>query len=352
MPNKTLIPGDAPEIMKKEGLGASVALWEDGMRCDTGPGFFEWWYFDAHFDDGSTAVIVYSTKPPLAKRTGLLKPGVNIVIHTPDGGDLRGYPMFNPAQFSATRSQCDVKVSHNWVRGDLHRYELHAEYGEIVADLVFTGAVPPWRPGSGITFYDEALIRYFGWLPAIPYGKVEGTLTYDGKAHKVSGSGYHDHTWGNVGLQDVISHWYWGRAHVAGYTAIFGEMTSAKAYGSQKLPIFMLARHDKILIGDGAPLVLEAREFEKHAGGRQFPLKVDFDWKTADGEVHISLRRLQVIEAASLLVLLPAWQQRLARLFVNPYYFRFMAEMKLKIDLPGEKASEKGQALFEIMMLR
>jgi len=26
--------------------------------------------------------------------------------------------------------------------------------------------------------------------------------------------------------------------------------------------------------------------------------------------------------------------------------------MKLKIDLPGEKATEKGQALFEIMMLR
>jgi hypothetical protein len=34
------------------------------------------------------------------------------------------------------------------------------------------------------------------------------------------------------------------------------------------------------------------------------------------------------------------------------FQYRFTAEMKLKIDLPGEKASEKGQALFEIMMLR
>jgi hypothetical protein len=149
-----------------------------------------------------------------------------------------------------------------------------------------------------------------------------------------------------------MSHWYWGRAHVAGFTAIFVEMTSTAAYGSQKLPVFMLAKHDKILIGDGAPLVLEAREFEKHAGGRQFPLKADFDWKTSDGEVHISLRHPQIIEATSLLSLLPPVQQRLARLFANPYYFRFMAEMKLKVDLPGEKATEKGQALFEIMLLR
>lgn len=351
MPKKTLIQGDSPEIMKKVGLDVSVALWEDGMRCDTGPGFFEWWYFDAHFDDGSTAVIIYLTKP-FTERTGPLKPGVNIVINTPDGRALSGFPMFNPAQFSASRAQCDVKISHNWVRGDLHRYELHAEYGDRVADLVFTGAVPPWRPGAGINFYDEALTRYFGWLPAIPYGKVEGTLTYDGKVHKVSGSGYHDHNWGNVGLQDVISYWYWGRAHVAGYTVLFVEMTSTQAYGSQKLPIFMLARHDKILIGDGAPLVLEVREFEKHAGGRQFPLKADFDWKTAEGEVHISLRRPQIVEAVSLLANLPTWQQPLAKLFINPYYFRFTAEMKLKIDLPGEKASEKGQALFEIMMLK
>ena len=351
MAKKTLVLGDSEAIMKKEGLGESVAQWEDGQRCDTGPGFFEWWYFDAHLDDGSTAVVVFSTKP-FTERTGPAKPGVRLVINTPDGRELGGYPMFGSAQFSAVRSQCDVKISHNWVRGDLHRYELHAEFGELAADLVFTGTVPAWRPGAGITYYDEALTLFFGWLSAIPYGKVEGTLTYDGKEHKVSGSGYHDHNWGNIGLEEVMSHWYWGRAHVGGYTLIFVEMTSTREYGSQKIPVFLLARHDKILTGDGAPLVLEVREFEKHTGGRQFPNKVDFDWKSADGEVHIALRRPQMIEASSLLGYLPPWKQRLARLFANPYYFRFNAELKLRVVLAGEKCNEKGTALFEIMMLR
>ena len=121
MAKKTLVLGDSEAIMKKEGLGESVALWEDGQRCDTGPGFFEWWYFDARLEDGSTAVVVFSTKP-FTERTGPAKPGVRLVINTPDGRELGGYPMFGSAQFSAVRSQCDVKISHNWVRGDLHRY--------------------------------------------------------------------------------------------------------------------------------------------------------------------------------------------------------------------------------------
>ncbi len=351
MTKKLLTPGVTPEILKKNGLTENVALWEDGLRCETGPGFFEWWYFDAHLDDGSTAVVVFSTKP-FTEHNGPLKPGVRLVVNTPDGRELGGYPLFSPAQFLAMRAQCDVKIGHNWVRGDLHRYELHAELGELAADLAFTGTVPPWRPGAGITYYDAELTRFFAWLPAVPYGKVEGTLTYDGKAHKVSGSGYHDHNWGNIGLEEVMSGWYWGRAHVGGYTLIFVEMTSTPAYGSQKLPVFMLARHDKILTGDGAPLTMEAREFEKHPGGRQYPHKVDFCWKTDAGEVKIALRHPQVIEASSLLGFLPPWQQRLVRLVANPFYFRFNADMKLHVDLAGEKCSEKGTALFEIMLLK
>jgi hypothetical protein len=295
--------------------------------------------------------VVFSTKP-VTGHASPLKPGVRLVINTPDGRQLGGYPLFDPAQFSAVRAQCDVKIGHNWVRGDLHRYELHVEDAGLAVDLVFTGTVPAWRPGAGITYYDEELTRFFAWLPAFPYGKVEGTLTYEGKLHKVSGTGYHDHNWGNVGLEEVMSGWYWGRAHVGNYTLIFAEMASTRDYDGQKIPIFMLARHDKILTGDGAPLVLEAREFVKHPGGRRYPRKVDFCWKSSLGEVNIALRRPQLLEASSLLGLAPPWQQRLLRLFANPYYFRFNTDLKLRLDFAGEKCSEKGTALFELMLLK
>ena len=352
MTKKKLTITATPELMLREGLEAGkIAQWEDGQRCDTGPGFFEWWYFDANFEDGSTVVVVFLTKSIL-DRNGPLKPGVRINITTPDGRELGGLPLYPPAAFSALRGQCDVRIAHSWVRGDLHHYALHAEYGELAVDLEFSGIVPAWREGLGMTFYDEGLTEFFGWLPAIPFGKVEGTLTYEGKKHKVTGTGYHDHNWGNVDLNAVMSHWYWGRAHVGDYSLIFVEMNTVKDLGALKIPVFMLAKKDKILIGDGTPLTMEAREYETHPGGRQFPLKVDFTWKTDKGEVELSLRHPQTIEASSLLSLLPPWQQRLARLFANPYYFRFNADLKLKVDLPGEKANEKGRALFEIMLLK
>jgi len=42
----------------------TVARWEDGARTDNRAGTYEWWYFDAHLDDGSTVTVEFHTKPP------------------------------------------------------------------------------------------------------------------------------------------------------------------------------------------------------------------------------------------------------------------------------------------------
>jgi len=41
----------------------SIVVREDGMRTTGKRGTFEWWYFDAHLDDGLKVVIVFFTKP-------------------------------------------------------------------------------------------------------------------------------------------------------------------------------------------------------------------------------------------------------------------------------------------------
>ncbi len=353
---KRVISGNDEAFLRREGLAATPAVWEDGQRIDTGPGAFEWWYFDAHLDDGSTAVIVFMTKPLLA-RNGPLAPAVIINITRPDdepgaGEKLSAFLHHPPAAFSAAQDRCDVRIGENWVQGDLHRYEFHAAGDGLGADLVFTGIVPPWRPGAGKNYYDEELTRYFGWLPAIPHGSVEGTLVYDGETHQVTGVGYHDHNWGNVGLNDVMDHWTWGRAHVGDFTVIFVEMTTAKAYGSQKMPVFLLAQGDRILIGDGAPLTMEAREMQPHPSKKAYPNMLDFHWEAEEGSVHLALRNPRLLESASLLTDFPAWKRWLLRLFANPYYFRFNADLELRVDLPEVQAVESGSALYELMFLR
>lgn len=347
---KPLFAFTSPRDLAREGLSETVQLWEDGLRTDTGRGSFEWWYFDAHFDDGSTAVIVYLTKP-LLERYGPLKPGVSLTITRPDGSKTIEFPIYTPDTFYASKDTCDVRIADSWVRGDLHQYELHARTGELATDLTFTGIVPPWRPGAGkVSFGDEG--HYFAWLPAIPHGVVSGTLTYDGKTVSVSGVGYHDHNWGNGDLNTVIDHWYWGRANLGDFTVIFVEQITTRAFGSRKLPVFMLAKGGHILTGDGNPLRLEKRDFVQHPGGRAYPHQLDFIWESEGRSVHLALRHPKLIEAASLLNLFPAWKQKVLRLFTNPYYFRFNADLELTIDFDETQAHERGTALYEIMMLR
>jgi len=340
--------GDAH--LQREGLEHLPQPWEDGLRADPGSGQFEWWYFDSQFDDGSAAVVVFATKP-LTNPELPLTPGVQLTITTPDGRQQRQFPFSPVESFSAAQDRCQVRIGPNWVHGNLQRYELHAEAEGMGADLFFTSLVPPWRPGAGKVFFGGEQ-RYFAWLSAIPFGRVEGCLTYEGKTVPVQGTGYHDHNWGNVNLGQVMSRWTWGRAHVGEFSTIFVEQVARKAYGSQRIPVFMLARGGKILVEDGLPLRMHARDFQSYPGGRRFPQAVDFLWEQDNQRVLLELRAPQVIEALSLIGHLSPWKRRLIRLFANPYYFRLRADLKLSVDLRDVQAHEEGKALFELMLLR
>jgi len=359
---KPLYFGVGSEYLERDGLTNQVASWEDGQRAPVTPGYFEWWYFDAHFADGSTAVIVYATKPIINPKARLT-PNLSLTITRPDGIKKAQFGLLPASEFSAARENCNVRIGSSWVKQSEKDgrwvYTLHAEVADpsspagqsLTADLALTGLVPPWRPGAGKSYFGD-LDHYFAWLPAIPYGSVGGTLTYDGQVHTVQGTGYHDHNWGNVALPSVMDHWYWGRAQVGEYSLIFVEQIALKKYGSVRMPVFLLAKGDQILADDASYLTMQARDFIHHPGGRSYPREVDFDWQRGSDWVRLTLRKPEMIEAVSLLMALPPVQRPLARLFANPYYFRFNTELELFIDLGDLHAREIGSALYEIMMLK
>ena len=49
-----------PEEM---GLTKDIQIFEDGLRTGSKSGNYEWWYFDSKYDDGSSLVIVFFSKP-------------------------------------------------------------------------------------------------------------------------------------------------------------------------------------------------------------------------------------------------------------------------------------------------
>jgi hypothetical protein len=360
--SKPILFGIGTESLADEGLSETVVPWEDALRASTGRGSFEWWYFDTHFDDpatdpaahGVTAVIVFATKP-IVRPGDPLRPNLSVTITRPDGSRLVRFPILSAKEFSASKETCDVRIGPSRVYWTEENgrwvYKLHAEDRGVSADLTFTGLVPPWRPGAGKSYFGDKQ-HYFAWLPAIPFGTVEGQLSYDDHTYQVKGTGYHDHNWGNIPLAKALDHWVWGRAHIGNYTLIFVEQIATREFGSVRIPVFLLAKGEQVLAEDSRYLTMQARDFVPHPRGREYPQEVDFIWQHDDDQVRLALRGPKLLEAVSLLFVLPRWQRRLARLFANPFYFRFNADLQLSIDLGSLHETARGPALYEIMLLK
>jgi len=345
---------DTAEALKREGLDPhTVEEWEDGYRTAKQDDAFEWWYFDAKFDDDSTAVMVFTTKP-LTKPKGPLTPSVLIISKGADGKRESHSAAIDPADFSAATDGCDVHMGPSWAKGDLRSYRLHAEAEGMVVDLEIARVGPSWRPGAAVSYFDEAKTKYFAWVVAVPYGSVKGTIIKDGTARQVQGSLYHDHNWGNATLGSTIDHWYWGRAHVGDFSLIFTQMTTVKVFGhgGLKLPVFYLSKGDEILTDDGLPLRLETSGEEQGPGGQTYPTSLDWHWETEEGTIVLALRNPRLLEDIDLAADFPGWVRPLIHLVANPYYYDFDAELELSVDFKGVKEKVSGRAIFEKMMFR
>jgi predicted secreted hydrolase len=277
-----------------EKLGLSqttIAPWEDGMRTSGARGTYEWWYFDFTLDDGSTMVVTFNTKDVTRPQTPLA-PILTFKLDRPDGTTAASTVSFNAADFAAARDRCDVRLGANTVRGDLRDYTLHLDLKDVQADLHLHGTVAPWRPGTGYMLFPGAAAHYFAWLPSVPRGTVEGSLTVGGVTRHLSGVGYHDHNWGDTSLLDLIHDWYWGRAQIGDYTVIASYIVTSDRYGRKPIPVFMLARDGKIIADDASRVRFAAREahVDPYTGKPVADLLV-YDYDDGASHYRITFRR-------------------------------------------------------------
>ena len=326
-------------------MGASpsppVQAGEDGLRTGGAPGTLELWYFETVMDDGSTAGFNFFTRPP-TDLAGGLKPRVSINIARPDARRTREVIDYRADEFSASRDRCDVRIGPNHASGTLvdgfGRYEIKLTGKETAANLVFRGEVPAWRPGPRDGELKPGIV--FAWLPFIPYGSVEGTLTYDGAVHRVRGTGYHDHNWMKVDMTTIVDHWYWGRAYTQKYRLVFVQVFGRKeALGSAPISALLVARDASILLGDfgqGIPLTLREADFATGPGDRTYPKALDFDWAGAQGRVHLALREPKFIESFPV---------------GAGWYYRWKSELELTVDLNGSHVVDRGIAIYERLLL-
>ncbi|MDT7742591.1 MAG: hypothetical protein QOE59_1669 [Actinomycetota bacterium] len=227
-----------------------IQVWEDGARTDGRGGTYEWWYFDGHLDDGATLVVVFLTKRDLNTPGGPLEPTIMLDLDLPDGTSRQLRQTFDMTTWSAATDRADVRIGPHRFSGDLHTYRITAALEDVTVDVTLTGQVPPWRPGTGVTRVGSGRNLEFCWLPAVPQGHVAIDYTVGGTSHTTTGTGYHDHNWGNVAMMKIFHDWYWARGKAGPYSVITSFITAHAKYNYTPLPVFMVAKDGQIIADD------------------------------------------------------------------------------------------------------
>jgi hypothetical protein len=330
----------------------SVVPFEDGQRIGTEKGRYEWWYFDAHLDDGATVVVVFYTKPNVSPN-GPLAPRITINLTLPDGRTFEKFLDTKPELFSASKSGCDVRIGANRFVGDLHRYYITATIEEISVDIELTGEVPAWRPKSGhLYFGTEGREKLFAWLPSVPHGRASVRYTIGPEEHRVSGSGYHDHNWGDVPMQTLMHNWYWARASVGPYTVIASHITATAAYGYETQIVYMLAKDGQIIADDETKVAFDAERVETDGKtGKPVGDVTRYTYQDTDTRYVVSFARQKTILQAIFTDRAPLLKRIIARLIsFDGAYHRFTGKVTIE-KFEGDARTEifEDHAIWELM---
>ena len=317
---------------------------EEIPRLELSPTRIEAW------EDGSTLVIVFMTKD-LTRARAPLSPVVTFSLDRPAGDRVERAVAARAADYAAAKDRCDVRIAACTASGDLRDYVVHFEDDDVVADLRLAGTVPSWRPGTGYAFFDAR--RYFAWLPSVPRGTVEGTLTIGGAERRVTGVGYHDHNWGNAALPALVHHWYWGRANVGAYTLIASDITATDRYGGLARPVFMLARDGDIVADDSSKVRFSTDEvFTESFTGKPVAGRLVYDYEDGAVRYRITFRRMADIARTRFVDLLKGVPRLLARVAgFDGAYLRFRGTVTVERFEGGQLAETASQdsAVWELM---
>ena len=163
-----------------------------------------------------------------------------------DGVDTFKLKRFKKNDVSFSTDSCNVQFGKNYFRGNLNKYSVYLDPEDFEGfgiDLKLNSTIPPYRPQDGIL---KAGDDYFAWLSAVPNGVVSGDLIVNGKKTRLSGSGYHDHNWGNTPLQYLFDNWVWFRGEIEDKTIVAAVLYMTDKRGGYDVPILYIADSSKV----------------------------------------------------------------------------------------------------------
>ena len=346
-------PWDQPlfnENIQTNNFGEIVEPWEDGSRIPDNEFSVEWWYIDAKLDD-SSIVVVYFYK--VKNITNQYFVGFNYTF--PDGRNIFKLKRFNKDQVYFANDSCDVRFDDNYIKGNLKNYTIYLDsedFDGFGLDIELNSTISPYRPQDGIL---KAGNDYFAWLAAVPNGIISGayTLNYN-ETRKASGSGYHDHNWGNTYLWRLFNGWTWFRGDAGPYTIIGAELNITDNRGGFDIPIlFISSKNNEIVneFGSKTLLTMKSDLIQDLYNKKNEPQFSTFSIGTHEN-ISVTISKNKLLENIEIFNRAGLLSYPLKILFspvgIDPYYTRFSSDFILKLD---DGSIHRGSGVMEIMDL-
>jgi len=324
---------------------------DDGLHMDR-RGMYEWWYFDAHLDNGYTIVVFFHASNPNPGLEG--KTGMEIVLLRPDGVRVQKFVPYPKSQFSAARDRAEVTIGRNTLRaqervGELPVYEIDVQEKGLGCHLTYRAEVNGWKPGTGLSHFGD--LGFFGWVIPFARASVEGTITDGDNTFQVRGTGYHDHNWLNFPFATIIEYWMWGRIYSENFTVSYAFIQCNQKVNRHTVKVLMLAEGRDVILSTGEFDFLKD-DFEYNSKAKyQYPKQVTI---YAPGELKVTLKMKRILEAQDMLKNFSPVLRFLAKniLRIQPGYFRLESNFAMEVTRVGKSVKETGKTLHEIVLFK
>ena len=186
----------------------------------------------------------------------------------------------------------------------------------------------------------------------MPHGLASVRYSIGNEEHRASGSGYHDHNWGDVPMQTLMHDWYWARASVGPHTIIASYIKARAAYGYDTQIVYMLARDGRIIADDDAKVSFEtARIAIDGKTGKPVADVTRYTYRDSDPRYVVSFEREETILQAMFTDRMPLLKRIVARLIgFDGAYHRFTGKVTIEKFEGGVRLEHfDGRAIWELM---
>ncbi len=317
---------------------------DDALHPSQSPGRWEWWYFDADFEDGHSIAGTFhfgSPRPPAYPDARFIE----ITLYDPSGEKRLARKRYPLEECSASLDTCRVAIGPNIYEGELPHYHVAFREGDCGCDLHYEALVQPYGPVE--TGWGGSTM---GWSNSAARSRVTGTITWEGTTIPVKGEGYHDHNWADAPMSaaTLTANAFWGRLYLDEWTLNWqgGRMVRKLDHRPAGRLIIWKGR-DIVAITDkvsGTPTGYTLTE-----SGIEYPRHILIschDPGIAEGDMTLEVKR--VIHFMDLHSRLKPFQRWFEESFVGPScYYRHRFDYALDVLVCGEAVQNRGSSWCE-----